>query len=107
MADRHITVQIAMARDWAGICQRKATEWTGTPEGAEYLAHSKRYASLAETLSRLASPAPQELPPVTPPKPDTHCFDDDTGKDVWSYSAELVLAAIAADRLACAKARGE
>lgn len=27
-----------------------------------------------------------ELPP-----PDTHCFDDDTGKDVWSYSKELVL----------------
>jgi len=27
-------------------------------------------------------------------KPDTHCWDDDTGKDVWSYSEELVRAAI-------------
>ncbi len=29
---------------------------------------------------------PNQLPP--PPEPDTHCFDDDTGKDVWSYSAD-------------------
>ena len=29
-------------------------------------------------------------------KPDTHCWDDDTGKDVWSYSEGLVRAAIAA-----------
>lgn len=27
-----------------------------------------------------------QLPPL--PEPDTHCFDDDTGKDVWSYSAD-------------------
>jgi hypothetical protein len=27
-------------------------------------------------------------------KPDTHCWDDDTGKDVWSYSEGLVRAAI-------------
>ena len=32
--------------------------------------------------------APQGLPPL--PKPDTHCLDDDTQRDVWSYSAELV-----------------
>ena len=24
------------------------------------------------------------LPPLPPP--DTHCFDDDTGKDCWSHS---------------------
>jgi len=34
------------------------------------------------------------------PKPDTHCFDEDTGLDCWSYSAEQMkayaLAAIAA-----------
>ena len=24
------------------------------------------------------------LPPL--PEPDTHCFDDDTRRDVWSYS---------------------
>lgn len=24
------------------------------------------------------------------PEPDTHCYDDDTQKDVWSYSKELV-----------------
>lgn len=27
-----------------------------------------------------------KLPPL--PKPDTHCFDEDTGKDVWSHSPE-------------------
>ena len=25
------------------------------------------------------------------PKPDTHCFDDDTQKDVWSHSTEQML----------------
>lgn len=24
------------------------------------------------------------------PPPDTHCFDEDTNMDVWSYSAPLV-----------------
>jgi len=24
------------------------------------------------------------------PSPDTHCFDEDTKRDVWSYSPELV-----------------
>jgi len=23
-------------------------------------------------------------------EPDTHCFDEDTGKDCWSYSRDLV-----------------
>lgn len=27
---------------------------------------------------------------MTLPDPDTHCFDEDTGLDVWSYSKELV-----------------
>ena len=26
------------------------------------------------------------------PDPDTHCFDDDTGQDVWSYSESQMLA---------------
>jgi hypothetical protein len=41
-----------------------------------------------------------ELPP--PPEPDTHCWDDDVGRDVWSYSAEQMriyaAAAVAAER---------
>lgn len=34
------------------------------------------------------------------PKPDTHCFDDDSSppKDVWSYSPELVRQIIELDR---------
>jgi len=28
----------------------------------------------------------RELPPL--PEPDTHCFDEDNNKDVWSHSAE-------------------
>lgn len=28
-------------------------------------------------------------------EPDTHCFDEDTQKDVWSYSKEAVAAAVA------------
>ena len=31
-----------------------------------------------------------KLPP--PPKPDTHCFDEATGKDVWSHSPEQMQA---------------
>lgn len=34
------------------------------------------------------------------PPPDTHCFDDDTGKDVWSYSPELVHTLLAASNTA-------
>lgn len=30
------------------------------------------------------------LPPL--PKPDTHCFDEDAGKDVWSHSPEQMQA---------------
>ena len=26
------------------------------------------------------------------PEPDTHCFDDDTGKDVWNYSETQIRA---------------
>lgn len=32
------------------------------------------------------------------PEPDTHCWDDDSSKDVWSYSPELVRKIIEADR---------
>ena len=31
-----------------------------------------------------------QLPPL--PEPDTHCFDDDTGKDVWSHSSDQMQA---------------
>ncbi len=31
-----------------------------------------------------------KLPPL--PTPDTHCFDDDTGFDCWSYSGDQVIA---------------
>lgn len=30
------------------------------------------------------------------PEPDTHCFDDDTKSDVWSYSRELVISTVLA-----------
>ena len=30
------------------------------------------------------------------PQPDTHCHDDDTGLDVWSYSHDLVRSIVAA-----------
>jgi hypothetical protein len=40
------------------------------------------------------------LPPLPPP--DTHCWDEDTSKDVWSHSADQMRAyaeqAVAAER---------
>lgn len=42
-----------------------------------------------------AIPAPEGAPLTLPP-PDTHCWDDDTGKDVWSYSADLVRSIVSA-----------
>ena len=30
----------------------------------------------------------------TPPEPDTHCFDTDENKDVWSYSKYLHVAEV-------------
>ena len=40
------------------------------------------------------------------PEPDTHCWDDDIKRDVWSYSAEQMrayaLAHIVAERERCA-----
>jgi len=38
------------------------------------------------------------------PEPDTHCFDEDEQKDVWSYSKELVQQIVKDEREACAKA---
>jgi hypothetical protein len=39
---------------------------------------------------------------MTLPPPDTHCWDEDTGKDVWSHSADQMRAyaeqAVAAER---------
>ena len=43
----------------------------------------------------------------TPPEPDTHCFDTDENKDVWSYSKDLHMAEVERVRRetveACAK----
>jgi hypothetical protein len=36
-----------------------------------------------------------------PAGPDTHCWDDDTGRDCWSYSPELVAQLFAAERERC------
>jgi len=45
----------------------------------------------AALTTPVATAAPSgELPPL--PEPDTHCFDEDEKRDVWSYSAELVQA---------------
>ena len=45
------------------------------------------------------------LPPL--PEPDTHCWDDDTSKDVWSHSEQQMRAyaeqAVAAERERCAR----
>ena len=49
------------------------------------------------------------LPPL--PEPDTHCFDDDTGLDVWSHSPDQMHAygeaCAAAERERCAKLADE
>lgn len=37
------------------------------------------------------------------PDADTHCYDEDTGKDVWSHSAEQMRAYVDADRAAPAE----
>lgn len=37
-------------------------------------------------------------------EPDTHCFDDDTQKDVWSYSKDQLAAAVLRERERCAAA---
>lgn len=42
---------------------------------------------------------------MTLPPPDTHCWDEDTSKDVWSHSADQMRAyaeqAVAAERERC------
>lgn len=38
----------------------------------------------------------QAIERINLPKPDTHCFDDDTKSDVWSYSRELVIRTVLA-----------
>jgi len=38
--------------------------------------------------------------------PDTHCWDDDSGKDCWSYSPRLVEKLLAAERNEIARLRG-
>ena len=43
----------------------------------------------AEELRAMADEIETQTPEMPElPRPDTHCFDDDTGKDVWSYSAD-------------------
>jgi len=38
----------------------------------------------------------QAIERINLPEPDTHCFDDDTKSDVWSYSRELVISTVLA-----------
>jgi hypothetical protein len=38
--------------------------------------------------------------------PDTHCWDDDSGKDCWSYSPRLVAELLAAERNEIERLRG-
>ena len=38
----------------------------------------------------------QAIERINLPEPDTHCFDDDTKSDVWSYSRELVIRTVLA-----------
>ena len=38
----------------------------------------------------------QAIERINLPKPDTHCFDDDSKSDVWSYSRELVIRTVLA-----------
>lgn len=58
------------------------------------------FGEIAQDLDALLSPAAAipapEGAPLTLPPPDTHCWDDDTGKDVWSYSADLVRSIVSA-----------
>ena len=49
----------------------------------------------------------QAIERINLPKPDTHCFDDDSKSDVWSYSRELVIRTVLAhiDKLAAENER--
>lgn len=44
----------------------------------------------------------KQYPPL--PMPDTPCFDEDTGQDVWSYSESQMRAYVDADRAMRAQA---
>ena len=58
---------------------------------------SDEFGALLAAAPRQSSPmAEKQYPPL--PAPDTHCFDEDTGKDVWSYSESLMRAYVDADR---------
>lgn len=46
------------------------------------------YSEQQPDYSTATQPPAGELPVL--PEPDTHCFDEDTGKDVWSHSTEQV-----------------
>jgi hypothetical protein len=45
-----------------------------------------REAALAERIKRTQLPVSAAEVPM--PEPDTHCYDDDVGRDVWSHSPE-------------------
>lgn len=60
-----------------------------------------RLAERDPRTSKAAPVAPLQQGEYLPlPKPDTHCYDEDTGKDVWSHSAEQMRAYVDADRAA-------
>lgn len=53
-------------------------------------------------------PAPLQQGEYLPlPVPDTHCYDEGTGKDVWSHSAEQMHAYVDADRAMRAAHQGD
>ena len=68
--------------------------------------------SLIAAVEIAAAPQPAQAAHRDLPPPDTHCFDEDTGKDVWSYSAELMREILAshqpavAEKIACSRCNG-
>ena len=73
-------------------------------EAFENIARAEFYGDGVET--RKTMNADELAVMLEMPAPDTHCWDDDTRRDVWSYSAEQVrayaLAHVAAERERCA-----
>lgn len=47
---------------------------------------------LCITVDKPAAPAVTASDDVPLPAPDTHCMDEDTGKDIWSHSTEQAIA---------------
>ena len=89
-------------KEWPNCGPFRAVQlYTAPPQGAPITDAEQAawHAGLDEGRSQVRAPLQQgEYLPL--PEPDTHCYDEDTGKDVWSYSASQMHAAIDADRAA-------